>query len=117
MFPDPQLTPFTSLSDVHTETNIIPPSPLIEKSDTSILSPLTPIVISKSLSTSDGFFFIRCTSEDTFKQRWFLVQVNHVETVILNIHRDTTGDYHVTFLARHSDDKRLCDNKERLWPK
>ena len=29
---------------------------------------------------------------------------------------DTTGDYHITFLARHPDDKYLCDDKERQWP-
>ena len=29
---------------------------------------------------------------------------------------DTTGDYHVTFLARHPDDNYLCDDKVRWWP-
>ena len=42
-FPDPQLTPFTSLSNLHTETNEIPPSPLIEKSDLDIFSPPSPL--------------------------------------------------------------------------
>ena len=73
-FPDPPLSPFTSLSDFHTETNKIPPSPLIEKSDLDILSLPSPLVLSKSLSTSDGLFFIHYTPEDAFKQRWFLVK-------------------------------------------
>ena len=72
-FPEPQLTPFTSLSDLHAETNTIPKSPLIEKSDTDILSSPSPIVLSKSFSTPHSLFFIRYTSEDNFKQRWFLV--------------------------------------------
>ena len=90
--------------------------PLVDKSGTDILSPPSPIVLSKSLSTSDGLFLIHYTSEDTFKQRWFLVQVNHVETTILNIHPDTTCDYYVKFLAKYPDDKNLCDDKTRWWP-
>ena len=43
-------------------------------------------------------------------------QVNHVETTILNVHPDTTGYYHITFLARYPDDKHLCDDKARWWP-
>ena len=112
-FLDPRPTPFTSLSDLHAETNTIPPSPLIENSDLDILYPPSPLVLSKSLSTSDGLFFIRYTPEDTFKQRWFLVQVNHVETTILNMYPENIGDYHVTFLARNPDDKHLCDDKAR----
>ena len=106
-------SPFISVSDLHANTNTIPPSPVIDTSDTTILSPPSPLVLSKSLSTSDGLFFIRYTPEDTFKQRWFLVQVNHVETSILNMDPATTGDYHVTFLARHPDDKHLCDDRAR----
>ena len=68
-FPEPQLIPFTSLSDLHAETESIYPSPLIEKSDTDILSPSFPFVLSKSLSTSDGLFFIHYNLEDTFKER------------------------------------------------
>ena len=43
-FPDDQLTPFTSLSDFHAGTNTIPSSPFIDKSDTDILSPHSPLV-------------------------------------------------------------------------
>ena len=48
-----------------------------------------------------------------FKQRWFLVQLNHVEKTILNMQPEPTGDYHVTFLAMHPDDKHVCDDKSR----
>ena len=68
-FPDDTLSPFTYVSDLHTNTNTIPPSPVIDTSDTNIISPTSPLVLSKSLSTSDGLFFIRYTPEDTFKQR------------------------------------------------
>ena len=44
------------------------------------------------------------------------MQINYVEPTILNMHTDTTGDYHDTFLARHPDDKHLCDDKARWWP-
>ena len=29
---------------------------------------------------------------------------------------ETTSGYHVNFLARHPDDKHLCDDKAQLWP-
>ena len=29
---------------------------------------------------------------------------------------ESTGDYHVNYLARHLDDKDLFDNKDRCWP-
>ena len=29
---------------------------------------------------------------------------------------ETTGDYHVNFLAQHPDDTHLCDDKARWWP-
>ena len=29
---------------------------------------------------------------------------------------ETSGDYHVSFLARHPADKHLCDEKDRWWP-
>ena len=115
-FPDDRLTPFTSLSDLHAETNTIPPSPLIDKTDTDILSTPSPLVLSKYLSTSDGLFFIRYTPEDIFRQRWFPVQVNHVEIIILKMNPDTTCDYHVTFLATHANNKHLCNDRARRWP-
>jgi len=112
-FPEPQLTPFTSLLDLHTKVDTISSSPLIEKSDTDIHSPPFPFVISKSLSISNGLFFIRYVREDTFKQRWLLVKIIHEETTILNMQPETTSDYHVTFLERHPTDKNLCDDKTR----
>ena len=68
-FPDDKITPSTSLSDLHANTNTIPPSPVIDTSDTNILSPPSSLVLSKSLSIFDGLFFNCYTPEDTFKQR------------------------------------------------
>ena len=44
VFPVSQLTHFTSLSNFHTEMKIISPSHLIEKSDTGIFYPPSPII-------------------------------------------------------------------------
>ena len=41
---------------------------------------------------SDGLFFIQYTPEDTLKSRWFVVQINHDETLVLNIKLKTTSD-------------------------
>ena len=54
-------------SDLHADTNSIQPTPLIDRSDTDILSPPSLLVLSKYVSTSDGLFFIHYTPEDTFK--------------------------------------------------
>ena len=61
-------------------------------------------------------FFIRYTPEDIFKERWLLVQINYDEISLLKMNPETTGDYHVNFLARHPNDTRLCDDKDRWWP-
>ena len=39
-----------------------------------------------------------------------------LQTAILNIYPATTGDCHVTFWARHPDDKHLCDDRARWRP-
>ena len=41
---DDTLSPFTSVSDLHANTHTIPPSPVIDTSDTDILSPPSPLV-------------------------------------------------------------------------
>ena len=80
-----------------------------------IFSLLFTLVVFNSLSKSHSLFFIRYTPEDTFKQRWFFVQINHEETTLLTMEPETIGDYHVNFLARYPDDKHLCDDKARYW--
>ena len=51
----------------------------------------------------------------TFKQRWFLVQINNEDTTILSIKIKSIGDYHVTFLTRDPDDNIFCDDQARWW--
>ena len=114
LFPNALHHHFTSVSDLHdaSKTPCVPPS-IDQFPDTDILTPLSPLVLFNSLSNSNGLFFIRYPSEDTFKQRWFLVQINYDETALLKITPETTGDYHVNFLSRHPDDTYLCDDKAR----
>ena len=109
-------TLFLSVSDLreNSKTRCVPP--LIEQFPTGILSPLSPLDLFNSWSNSNGLFFIRYTSEDTFKQRWFLVQINYDKTALLKINPETTSDYHLIFLARHPDDTHLCDDKARWRP-
>ena len=63
----------------------------------------------------DGLFFNQYTSEDTLKSQWFLVQINHDETLALNMKPETTDDYHVIFLSHHPSDNHLCDDNTRWW--
>ena len=55
------------------------------------------LFLSKSFPSSDGLFSIHYTFEDTFKQRWFFLQIDHEETVILNMKPETIDDYRVVF--------------------
>lgn len=108
---------FPSVFDLHdvSKTPCVPP--LIDQLPTTdIIFPLSPLVLFNSLSNSNGLFFIRYPPEDTFKQRWFLIQINYDETTLLKMTPETAGDYHINFLARHLDDAHLCDDKARWRP-
>ena len=114
-FPQDLWTPFITLSELHTETHIYPPQPLIERIDTNIYSPPTPVSLHKSLLTSDGLLLIQYTPEDTFKSYWYLVKVYVDEIEKLNKESRTTGDYYVTLLSRHPLDNNLCHVNAKWW--
>ena len=88
---------------------------LIERDGDGIFFAST-LTLHNSLPNSDCLFFVRYIPENTVKANWFLVQINHAETLTLEMDSKTTGDYHVTFLSRHPDDGKLCDDKARWWP-
>ena len=116
-FSDESFPPFLSVSELHKETDTCLPKPLPEPDDYS-LSPLppSPLTLLGSLSNSDCPSFIRYIPENTFKPCWFLVQINHAETVLLNLDSQNTDDYHVTFISRQRDDSHLCNDTTRWWP-
>ena len=110
---DESIYPFPSVVELHHEINTLPPQPLCEKVDANISKPPSPLTLHKSLEKKDYLFFVQYTSKGTIKPRWFLVQVNHIETKILKIDSLRTGDYHIICLSRHLDDKHLCDDTSR----
>ena len=114
--PPDSVSPFPNIVDLHKDTNIIPPTPFVDGIDDDLSSPPSPLVLHASLENTDCLFFIRYLPDDTVKPRWFLVQINHVDTANLKMDSLTSGDYHVTFLARHPDDNHLCDGVARWWP-
>ena len=61
----------------------------------------------------DCLFLVQYIPENTINPGWFLVQVNHIERLILKMDSSRTGDHHVTSLSRHSADKHLCDDVTR----
>ena len=110
------VSPFPSIIELHNDTNTYPPLPLSEAVDDTLSSPPSPLTLHASLENTDCLFFIQYLPEDTIRSRWFLVQVNHIETSLLKMDSSTTGDYHVTSLSRHFDDKHLCNDVSRWWP-
>ena len=89
---------FPSVVELHKDTNTCPPLPLSEAVDDTPSSPSSPLVLHAYLDKTNCLFFIHYLPEDTIRFRWFLVQVNHIETSILKMKPFTTGDYHVTIL-------------------
>ena len=89
---------------------------MIEIEDPTLLSFPSPSVLHNFLATFDIFFFIQYTLEDTLKPRYFLVQINHVETAFLKIESKKTDDYHAIFLSQHPNDNYLGDENYRWWP-
>ena len=61
---------FSSLSNLHHETNNSPPLPLLENVNDDNRSPPTPATLYKSLLHSGGLFLIQYTPEDTLKPCW-----------------------------------------------
>ena len=110
-FPPAATSPFPTLAELYDDTHTSPPTQFLENDCVSNDSPLAPSTLHKSISNSNGLFFIQYTVEDTFKSRWFLVQINHSETLQLQMNPETTGDYHVTFLSRHPSYNTLCDDE------
>ena len=84
-FPDASLLAFPSVSIIHRETHTCPPTPSIKPDDYPHSSPPYPLTSHRSLFNSDCLFFIRYIPENTFKPCWFLVQINHAETTLLNL--------------------------------
>ena len=114
-FPDKSTLPFPSVLDLHTETKTCSPKLLLATEDYSLPPPPSPLKLHNSLADSDGLFFIEYLPENTVKFCGFLFQVNHIETVILNMDSKRTGDYRVTFISRHPNNTNLCDDKTRWW--
>jgi len=110
------VSPFPSVVELHHDTSTRPPLPLVEVVDDTLSSPPSPFPLHASLDKTYILFFIQYLPDDTFKPRWFLVQVNHIETAILKMNPSTKGDSRVIFLSRHSNDNHLCDDATRWWP-
>ena len=115
-FPNAPFPGSPSVSELHQETDTYPPITSIGPDDYSLSSFPSPLTLHRLLSNSDYLFFICYIPENTFKLCWFLVQINHAETTLLNLDSKHTGDYHVTFISRNPDDSHLCCNTARWWP-
>ena len=83
--PTASLPSFPSVLELHKKTHSCPLQPLLEKVDNTFSIPLSPLALHKYFATTCCLFFIQYIPEDTIKPRWFLVQVNHHETKILEI--------------------------------
>ena len=115
-FPEKSLLSFPSMLELHDETNTCSPNLLLATDDYSLPSPPSPLTLHNFLTDSDCLFFIQYLPENAVKSCWFLIQINHIETELLNMDSKSTGDYHVTFISRHPNDNDLCDETVRWWP-
>ena len=97
LFPPATTSPFPTLAKLHEDTHTSLPIPFLEDNFVSNNSPLTPSTLHKSISNSNGLFFIQYNPEDTFKSQWLLVQINNSKTLQLQMNPETTGEYRVNF--------------------
>ena len=81
--------------ELHDETNTYSPNLLLATDDCSLPSSLSPLILHNSLTNCGCLFFIQYLPENTIKSCWFLVQINHIETELLNMDSKSTGDYHL----------------------
>ena len=104
--------------DLHDETKTCSPKLLLATEDYSLPPPQYPLKLYNSLADydSDCLFFIQYLPKYTVESCWFLVQINHIETEILNMDSKRTGNYHVTFLSRYPNDNNICDDNARWMP-
>ena len=112
-FPNKLFSPFPSVFELHKGTNKYPSQPLIETEVLSLSSSPSPSILHNSLAKSDCLFFIQYTPENTLKIRWFLVQIDHVETVLLKIGSKIAGNYYLTFLSHHPNDNDRYNDAAR----
>jgi len=104
------------VSKLHKETDKYFQKPLLETVDYSLFLSPSLLTLNNSLTNSDCLPFIRYIPENTLNPCRFLVQINHAQTTLLNLDLKNTGDYHVTFISRHSDDSYLCDDTTCWFP-
>ena len=109
------VSPFPTVVELHNDTNTCSPTSLVEAINDTFSSPPSPLILHAFLDKTDCLCFIYSFPANSVKSRWFLVQVNHIETAILKMNPPTTGDCHVTFLFRHPDDNHLCADIDRWW--
>ena len=112
-FPEKSLLSFPSMLELHDETNTCSPNLLLATDDYSLPSPPSPLTLHNFLTDSDCLFFIQYLPENAVKSCWFLIQINHIETELLNMDSKSTGNYHVTFISRHPKNNDLCDDEAR----
>ena len=89
------------------------PKPLLETVYHFVSPSPCLLTLHNSLTNSDCLFFIRYIPENTLKQFWFLVQINHAEATLLDLDSRNTGDYYFAFISRHLDDSHLYDDTTR----
>ena len=111
--PNELLPPFVTLTKLYDNANTCPPDPLFDKVDDNISNPPSHLVLHKILITIDFFFFIKYIPEDNVKYRWFLVEVNYVETDILKMDSLRTENMFITFLYRCLDNNYIYDDAAR----
>ena len=102
------------MSELNKETNICSPKSLHVTEGYSL--PPTPLTLHDSLTDFDCLFFIWYLPENTLKECCFLVQINHIDTALLDMNSKRTGYYHATFISRHTKDSCLCDDTDSWWP-
>jgi hypothetical protein len=95
-------------------TTPLPPPP---PSTTPVPNPPTlPSLHESILASRDKLFFIKYTPTGTFKERWYLIQIDLESTEDASLDPIQTQNYWCVFHAKHSNDENKSDELARWWP-
>ena len=102
---------FPSIKELFKSSNHKIPEPEIQRHTTESTNTLQ---INDTLHAK--IFFIQYTPENTFKRRWYLIQIDIPSTIEINPDYLQNRNLWCIFLAKHPSDCNKSDEFSRWWP-
>jgi hypothetical protein len=113
-------SPDCNTPDTHVSIPTAASIPLAEPDPAITTQPPSsaPSLLSAILASTDKLFFVSYAPAGTLRPRWYLVQVDMLQTPLNPPSKSypSTGIYYCHFFGKHPDDAALLDPASRYWP-